>query len=170
MKPKICDSNKIEHDIVRNLSTMNHFWIMVLRKEANFLMLDCLVWCKLLVSFHQSAFEGLRIFDLSCSNHKCKVLTTLQLGLHVEGDGPHTPCSRAKKLKMWLKSSLTSAHLRTSSLYCKSTWSLSHSRFAWLLALTIAFFVHYAKTRPKSCLRHVHSWLCDPNALGLLLE
>jgi hypothetical protein len=40
---------------------------------------------------------------------------------------------------MWLKASLTSAGLSTSSVYCKSTWNLSHSKNACLLALAIAF-------------------------------
>ncbi len=41
---------------------------------------------------------------------------------------------------MWLKVSFTNAGLNTSGVYCKSTWSISHSRSACLLALAIAFF------------------------------
>ncbi len=37
MKPKICNSNKNKYCSVRNLLTMNHFKIMVLRKEVDLL-------------------------------------------------------------------------------------------------------------------------------------
>jgi hypothetical protein len=43
MKPKTYNSNKNEYNIVRNLLTMNHFKIMVLRKEANLLTPHCLI-------------------------------------------------------------------------------------------------------------------------------
>ncbi len=43
------------------LLTMNHFLIKVLRKEANFLMPHCFIWCKCLLMLHLSAFECLCI-------------------------------------------------------------------------------------------------------------
>ncbi len=57
MKFKTYNSNKIEYGIVRHLSTMNHFLIMVLCKKANIFMLHHLMGCKLLVVFHPNAFK-----------------------------------------------------------------------------------------------------------------
>ncbi len=71
MKFKTLNSNKIEYGIVGNLSTMNHFLIMVLHKKANIFMLHQFMGCKLLVMLHPSAFEHLCIPSLNCSNHKC---------------------------------------------------------------------------------------------------
>ncbi len=49
---------------------------------------------------YQGAWECVICIPVSnCSNYKCKVFITFQLGLHVEKDGPHTPCSHAKKPK-----------------------------------------------------------------------
>jgi len=62
-------------------------------------MLDCLIRCRPPVLLHPSTFGCLCILDLSCSNHNYKVLITLRLDMHVERNGPHTPCSHAKKLK-----------------------------------------------------------------------
>jgi len=62
-------------------------------------MLHHLMGCRFLVVFHPSAFERLWIPSLSHLNHKCKVLIELQLGLHIERDGPHIPCNHAKKPK-----------------------------------------------------------------------
>jgi hypothetical protein len=88
MKPKTCKSNKNEYGIVRNLWTMNHFWIMVLHRKANFLMPHCFMGCRFLITLHQNTFECLYMPNSICSNHKCKVLIALQLGLHIERDDP----------------------------------------------------------------------------------
>jgi hypothetical protein len=88
MKPKTCKSNKNEYGIVRNLSTMNHFLIMVLCKKVNLITLHYLMGCKLLVTVYLSTFECLCIPSLGCLNHKCKVFIMLQLGLLIERDGP----------------------------------------------------------------------------------
>jgi hypothetical protein len=126
MKPKTYNSNKIEYDIVKNLLTMNHFesWYYIKRP----------------ISLHWTILFC--IPNTSYSNHKCKVLIMLQLGLHIEEDGLHTPCSHAVMLrswKVWLEASLTNVGLRTLGVYCKSSWNLSHSKFACLLAVAIAF-------------------------------
>ncbi len=59
----------------------------------------CFIRCRLLILLHPIAFEHLCIPGWSCSNHNYKVLITLHLGLHIERDGPHTPCNHANKLK-----------------------------------------------------------------------
>ncbi len=99
MKVKTWNLNKIEYGIVGNLPTMNHFLIMVLHKKANIFMLHHLMGCRLSIMFHPSAFECLCIPSLNHLNHKCKFFIALQLGMHVERGGPHTPCNYAKKLK-----------------------------------------------------------------------
>ncbi len=45
-----------------------------------------------------------------------------------------------KSWRMWLGANLTSVGLGTLYVYYKSTWSLSHSKFACLLTLIIAFY------------------------------
>jgi hypothetical protein len=50
---------------------------------------------------------------------------------------PHVVMLRSRR--MWLKANFTSVGLNTLSVYYKSTWNLSHSKNACLLALTIAF-------------------------------
>jgi len=45
-----------------------------------------------------------------------------------------------KSRRMWLDVSLTSADLRTLGVYCKSTWSLSHSKVMCLFDLVIALY------------------------------
>jgi hypothetical protein len=82
---------------------MNHFLFTILHKKANFPTLHHFIKCKLLVLLHPNSFECLCIPNSSHSNHNCKVLIMLHLGLHVEGDGPHTPCSHVKKLKNMAK-------------------------------------------------------------------
>jgi hypothetical protein len=78
---------------------MNHFLFMILHKKANLPTLHRFIKCRFLVSFHPNAFERLCIPSSSRSNHNCKVLIMLHLGLHVERDGPNTPCSHAEKMK-----------------------------------------------------------------------
>ncbi len=95
-------------------------------------MLHYLIWCKLLVALHPSAFDCFFILGLSRSNHNCKVLIAyLAWFARWEGWPPHP---------MWLKVILTNVSLNTSGVYCKSTWSISHFRSACLLALVITFF------------------------------
>jgi len=50
---------------------------------------------------------------------------------------PHAVMPRSGK--MWLEANFTTASLSTSCVYCKSTYNLSHSKSACLLALAIAF-------------------------------
>jgi hypothetical protein len=78
---------------------MNHFQLMVLHKKVNIFTPHHLIKCRLLVTLHPNTFEPLYILYSSHSNHNCKVLIALHLGLHIERDGPHTPYSPAKKLK-----------------------------------------------------------------------
>jgi hypothetical protein len=52
---------------------------------------------------------------------------------------PHVIMPR--NYRMWLEASLTSMSFGTSSVYYKTTWSLSHSKFACLLTLLIAFYL-----------------------------
>jgi len=112
---------------------------MVLHKKVNFLTPHLLIRCKLLIMPHLNAFECFCIPISNRLNHNCKVLITFHHDLHVERDGPHTLAIMPKSQKMWLKASLISVHLGTSSVYYKSTYSLSHSKFVCLLTLTIAF-------------------------------
>jgi hypothetical protein len=62
-------------------------------------MLHRLIRCKLPVLLHPKAFKRFCIPNLSHSNHNFKVFVVLHLSLHIERDGPHIPCSHAKKLK-----------------------------------------------------------------------
>jgi hypothetical protein len=101
---------------------MNHFWFMVLHKiKANLLMPHHLIRRRLLITLHPNIFEPLYIPGLSHSNHNCKVLITLHLGLHIEKDGPHTPCSHAKKFKNVAKGYLTNVGLGTLGVSRKTT-------------------------------------------------
>jgi hypothetical protein len=73
--------------------------------------------------------------------------------VHIERDGPHTPCNHAKKPKIVArKVSLISVNLRTSSVYCKSTYNLSHSKFMCFIALAIAF-CSFQQNRAKGLLK-----------------
>ncbi len=83
---------------------MNQFLFMILHKKVNFPTLHHFIKCKLLVLFHPNAFERLCILSLNDLNHNCKVIIMVHLGLHVEGDGPHTVCNYVKKLKNVAKS------------------------------------------------------------------
>jgi hypothetical protein len=71
------------------------------------------IGCKFPIMFHPNTFECLCIYGLNHLNDNYKVLIMLELGLHVERDGPHTPCSHAKKLKNVAKVILTSVGLGT---------------------------------------------------------
>jgi hypothetical protein len=86
---------------------MNHFLFMVLYKKANLPLLHRIINYILLITFHPIAFTCLCILGSSCLNYNCKVLITFHLGFTLKRDGPHTPCSHAKKLRMWLEISLT---------------------------------------------------------------
>jgi hypothetical protein len=70
---------------------------------------------------------------------------------------------------MWLEANLTSAGIRISSVHCKSTWSLSHSKFARLLTLVITFYSlhwNWAKGLFKTCtFMVVWSWCLEPSSL-----
>ncbi len=85
---------------------------MVLCKKVNFLTLHHFIKCKHLVSPHLSVFECLCIPNWNCLNHNCKVFITLHLAQYVEQNGPHTPCSHAKKLKNGTKGKLDKCMLR----------------------------------------------------------
>ncbi len=78
---------------------MNHFLSMVLHKKTNFLTLHRFIRCIIYNLAPSNAYERLCKLGLSHLNHNYKVFIVLHLGLHVERDGPHTPCSHAKKLK-----------------------------------------------------------------------
>jgi hypothetical protein len=95
MKLETKNSNKIEYGIVKTYQK----WFMVLCKKAILPMLCGLIRCKLLISLHLNTFERLCILGWSHSNHNYKVFIAFHLGLHIEQNGPHTPCSHAKKLK-----------------------------------------------------------------------
>ncbi len=162
---------------------MNHFLIMVLRNEDNLLMLDSFIWCTLLIVFHPNAFECLCIFDLNCLNNKCKIFIMFQFGSQVQGSHhvptwpscwkgwwPPTPHAiMPRSWRMWLEVSLTSVSIWISSVYCKSTWSLSHSKFACLLTLVITFYSlhwNWAKGLFKTCtFIVVWSWCFEPSSL-----
>ncbi len=116
-----------------------------------------------------STFKCFSILSSNHLNHKCKVFIMLQLGLHVERDGPHTTCNHAKKLKMWLEVNITSAGLRTLGVYYKSPQSLSHSKVTCILAWQLPF-IHCDRTRPEGCLRPAHSLLHDFEPSGFVFE
>jgi hypothetical protein len=80
------------------LTDHDHYWIMVLRKEANFFMSNHIIQSKLLVVFHPSAFECLCIPGLSHLNHKCKASLCSNLAYTLRGMAPHPmqSCQEAK--------------------------------------------------------------------------
>jgi len=78
-----------------NLLNINNLWFMILCKKANFTMLHHLLGCIVLVALIPSALKCLYICDPIPSNHNCYVFFTFHFGLHIGGDGPHTPCSHA---------------------------------------------------------------------------
>ncbi len=120
---------------------------MVLRKEANLFTSQCLIWCKLLVMLHPSAFAYLvRITSVKSSSHS-------NLVCMLKGMAPTPHAIMPRSWRMWLEVSFTSVGLSTSSVYCKSTWSLSHYKSVCLLALIIAFCSlrwNWAKGLPKN--------------------
>ncbi len=59
----------------------------------------------------------------------------------LRGMAPIPHAIMPKSWRMWLKLSLTSVGLKTSSVYCKSPWNLSHPKVVCLLALAITFFL-----------------------------
>ncbi len=91
---------------------------MVLHKKVNLFTLHHLIKCRLLITLHPNAFEPLYILGSSHSNHNYKVLIALHFSLHIERDGPHTPCSHAKKLKNVARGQLDKCKLR--NLRCAS--------------------------------------------------
>ncbi len=106
---------------VRNLSTMNHLWIMVLRTKANLLMSHRLMGCKLLVNSIQTplgafAYSVRVTWITSARSSSCSSLTYM---LRRMDPTPHAVMPRSQR--MWLHVSLTSVDLETSIVYCKST-------------------------------------------------
>jgi hypothetical protein len=73
-----------------------------------------------------------RITSARSSSH-CNLVCTLR------GMAPTPHAIMPRSWKMWLKASFASVGLSISCVYCKSTWNLSHSKNACLLALAIAF-------------------------------
>jgi hypothetical protein len=113
---------------------------MVLHKEVNLITLHYFIWYIFSITLHPSTFECLCIPNSNHSNHKCKVLIALQLGLHVEKHDPTPHAIMPRSQRMWLEANLTNVDLETSSVYCKSPWNLSHFKGACLLTLAIAFY------------------------------
>jgi hypothetical protein len=144
---------------------MNHFWIMVLRKEANFLTPHYFICCKLLITLHPSAFAySIQIIQITnarsslCSNFVC---TFKQMA-----PTPHVVMPKSQR--MWLEANITNVSLGTLGVYCKSTRSLSHSKNACLLALVIAFcwlWWNQAKRLIKTCaFMAMWSWTFGPSS------
>ncbi len=77
-----------------------------------------LIKCRLLVPLHPNIFKPLYIYGSNHLNHNYKVLITFHLGLHIENDGPHTPCSHAKKFKNVARGQFDKCELR--NLRCVS--------------------------------------------------
>jgi hypothetical protein len=98
MKPKTWNSNKIEYGIIITYKPLIIFY-SVLHKKVNLIMPHYLIRCRLLIALYPNVFKPLYIYGSNHLNHNYKVLITLHLGLHIENDGPHTPCSHAKKFK-----------------------------------------------------------------------
>ncbi len=146
---------------------MNHFLFMVLHKKVNLFMPHHFIKCRLLVTLHLNAFEPLYILYSSHLNHNCKVLIAFHLGLHIEKDGPHTPCSHANKLKNVSRGQLDKCRFRNLKCVSQNNLDLSQSRFTCLLALAIAFS-HCDKIGPEGCSKLAHSWPHDFDASGLL--
>ncbi len=75
-------------------------------------MLHHLIECRFSIALHPNTFECLCICGSNFLNDNYKAPIMLQLGLHVERDEPHTPCSHANKLKNVAKSQLHQCGLR----------------------------------------------------------
>jgi len=95
------------------LEFIDHESFLIHGKNVIFLTLHHLIKCRFLVSFHPNVFEHLCIPESNCSNHNCKVFIVLHLGLHVEKDRPHTPCSMPRRRRIWIEASLTNVGLET---------------------------------------------------------
>jgi len=120
--------------MVENLPTINHFWIMVLRKEANLLIsLRHIVLFDVNFQLHSIqtllnafAYPTWVIWITSARSSLCSNLAYMSRGM-----APIPHVVMPKSWRMWLKANLT-------NVYYKSTWSLS-SRNVCLLVIIIAF-------------------------------
>jgi len=118
---------------------MNHFWIMVLRMEAKFYpTLFYLMQTSNCVP-SKCLWVPLHTWLKSLESQEQDPHNALAWPTHWEAWPPHPHVVMPRSRGMWLETSFTSASLSNLGVYCKSTWSLSHSRNACLLTLTIAF-------------------------------
>ncbi len=139
---------------------MNHFWIKVLCKEANLLMLNRFIWCifqsrSIQAPLNTFAYPVWVIWITSARSSSCS-----NLGCRLKGMAPTPRAVTLRSQRMWPEASLTSVGLGTLGVYFKSLWSLSHSRNAHLLVWAMAF-VHCDGSEPRGCSRPMHSWPHD---------
>ncbi len=135
---------------------------MVLCKKANFFTPHHLIWCRLPLVLHP--LNAYLAWIVRMTIARSSLRSNLACTLRGMAPTPHVVMLGSRR--MWLETSLTSAGLSTLGVYCKSTWSLSHSRNACLLALTIAFCSlqwNQAKGLFKTCaLIIAWSWTFEP--------
>ncbi len=98
-----------------------------------------LIRCKLLILLHPSAFEHLCILGLNHFIITIRTSSHFSLAYMLRRMDPTPYVIMPRSWRMWLEVSLTSAGLGTLGVFHKTTWSLSHCKFACLLTLIIAF-------------------------------
>ncbi len=110
MNFKTWNSNKIKYGIVKNLSTMNHFLIMVLCKEANLFTSHYLIWCRLPLALHP-----LNAFAYPTQIARMIIARSLlrsNLACTLRGMAPTPHVIMLGSWRMWLKVNLRNANFK----------------------------------------------------------